>query len=88
LIWNQNDKERVIYGAAFGKRYTSKDYWNLPESERAELIDGRLHGMAPPNYVHQKLISQFVRVIGNYVQENRGGCEVIPAPFAVDLNAD
>lgn len=22
--------------------YTSEDYWNLPEGERAELIDGKL----------------------------------------------
>ena len=29
-------------------RYTSEDYWNLPESQRAELIDGQLYNMAPP----------------------------------------
>lgn len=26
--------------------YTSEDYWNLPEDQRAELIDGRLYDMA------------------------------------------
>ena len=36
--------------------YTSKDYWNLPDGKRAELINGN--------------------------------CEVIPAPFAVNLQAD
>lgn len=37
--------------------YTSEDYWNLPENERAELIDGKLYSMAPPsltasNFIH------------------------------------
>ena len=27
--------------------HTSKDYWNLPEGQRAELIDGTLYDMAP-----------------------------------------
>lgn len=27
--------------------YTSEDYWNLPENEWAELIDGKLYSMAP-----------------------------------------
>lgn len=67
---------------------TSRDYWNLPEGVRAELIDGRLYDMAPPNFVHQKLVSQLARIIGNYVVLNQGECEVITAPFAVDLNAD
>lgn len=26
---------------------TSKDYWNLPEDHRAELIGGKLYNMAP-----------------------------------------
>ena len=35
--------------------YTSEDYWKLPEDRRAELIDGQLYDMAPPEYLHQKL---------------------------------
>ena len=31
--------------------YTSEDYWNLPEGQRAELIDGKLYAMAPPNRI-------------------------------------
>ena len=33
--------------------YTSEDYWNLPEGQKAELIDGQLFDMAPPNFIHQ-----------------------------------
>ena len=29
--------------------YTSKDYWNLPEDERAELIGGTFYNMDPPS---------------------------------------
>lgn len=70
------------------KSYSSEDYWNLPEGCRAELIDAELIAMAPPNFRHQKLVSQFAKVFGNYIDNHTGSCEVIPAPFAVDLNAD
>lgn len=68
-------------------RYTAEDYWNLPDGVRAELIDGYLYDMAPPNFAHQKLVMQLARIIGNYVAANQGECEVIPAPFAVNLDA-
>lgn len=70
------------------KIYTADDYWNLPESERAELINGQLIMMTPPNRIHQKLVHQFDKVIGNYIDAKHGGCEVYPAPFAVNLTAD
>lgn len=68
--------------------YTSEDYWNLSEGDRAELIDGQLYAMAPPSLKHQKLISEFTQIIGNYIKSHGGGCEVIPAPFAVNLDAE
>lgn len=68
--------------------YTSEDYWSLPEGERAELIDGQLYSMAPPNRIHQKLISELTQTVGGYVKSHGGICEVYPAPFAVELNAD
>ena len=64
---------------------TSYDYWNLPDGQRAELIDGKLYNMAPPNRIHQKLIAKFVNRIENHIAEHHGGCEVYPAPFAVKL---
>ena len=70
------------------KIYTSEDYWNLPEGQRAELIDGQLYNMAPPNRIHQKLIMELTAVIHNHIKKSGGSCEVYPAPFAVNLNAD
>lgn len=68
--------------------YTSQDYWNLPEDERAELIDGQFYAMAPPSRIHQKLVHQLSRIIGNYIADHHGTCEVYPAPFAVNLDAE
>lgn len=67
--------------------YTSEDYWNLPEDEHAELIDGQLYAMAPPSRIHQKLVSEFTQIIGSYIKSNSGNCEVYPSPFAVNLDA-
>ena len=68
--------------------YTSEDYWNLPEGQRAELINGKLYAMAPPNRIHQRLVHQLDKLIGNYIDSNKGTCEVYPAPFAVNLTAN
>ena len=75
---------------ALGKEkiYTIDDIYALPDGERAELIDGKIYYMAPPNTKHQRLVHFFDREIGNYVQSKNGDCEVFPAPFAVFLNED
>ena len=68
--------------------YTIDDIYTLPDGQRAELIDGEMYMMAPPKRVHQRLIHQLEKRIGNYIDANGGDCEVYPAPFAVFLNAD
>lgn len=73
---------------AHERAYTIEDIYALPEGQRAELIDGRMYMMAPPIRIHQQLVSQFTKVIGNYIDAKHGTCEVYPAPFAVFLNED
>ena len=68
--------------------YTSEDYWNLPEEERAELINGKFYDMAPPSRIHQKLVSKLTALLNQYIADHHGSCEVYPAPFAVNLDAD
>ncbi len=68
--------------------YTIEDIYALPEGERAELIDGKIYYMTPPNTNHQRLVHFFDREIGNYIQSHKGECEVFPAPFAVFLIED
>lgn len=68
--------------------YTVDDIYALPDGQRAELIDGRIYMMAPPNTRHQTLVSEFTITIGSYIRSKGGNCKVFPAPFAVFLNQD
>ncbi len=68
--------------------YTTDDIYALPEGRRAELIDGRIYDMAPPNWTHQKTLNFLSYEINNYIRGNNGTCQVLPAPFAVFLNKD
>lgn len=68
--------------------YTIEDIYALPEGQRAELIDGQIYDMAPPNTMHQRIVMNLSRKIANYINAHNGGCEVFPAPFAVFLNKD
>ncbi len=60
------------------QRYTAKDYWNLPEGERAELIDGKLYAMAPPSYTHQRISFALSRKIADYIDTSGGSWIVDP----------
>ena len=66
--------------------YTIKYVESLPEGQRAELLDGELYDLAAPAVVHQQLIAQLTRVIGNHIDAHNGRCRVFPAPFAVYPN--
>ena len=37
--------------------YTIDDIYALPEGQRAELINGQMYMMAPPNRQHQKILN-------------------------------
>ena len=56
------------------QKYTSKDYWNLPEDRRAELIDGKFYNMAPPGTSHQKICGKLYQTIANYIDSRNGDC--------------
>lgn len=68
--------------------YTIEDIYALPEGQRAELIDGQIYDMAPPNTMHQRIVMNLSRKIANHIEAHNGSCEVFPAPFAVFLNKD
>ena len=68
--------------------YTIDDIYNLPDGQRAELIDGELYMMATPSRIHQRLVKDFTYLIEDYIRRKNGDCEVYPSPFAVFLNAD
>lgn len=68
--------------------YTMEDIYNLPEGQRAELMDGELYMMAAPGRIHQKMIKDLTYFIEDHIRRNNGECEVYPSPFVVFLNAN
>lgn len=42
--------------------YTSEDYWNLPDGQRAELIDGKLYVMARQIIFIRQLLPAFITI--------------------------
>ena len=70
------------------KLYTIDDIYNLKDGERAELVDGHIYYMSPPNTNHQRILNFINTEINIYIRKNNGDCEVFPAPFSVFLSAD
>lgn len=68
------------------KIYTIQDIYDLPDGQRAELIDGNIYMMAPLTTRHQLLAFSLARKIADYIDKNKGKCQVLLAPFAVFLN--
>ena len=74
--------------AGITREYTYQDILALSEGKRAEIIEGRWYDMAPPSFIHQKMVSIFTQQLRNYIQDKGGDCEVLPAPFGVFLTDD
>ncbi|GFH92354.1 hypothetical protein IMSAGC002_03624 [Lachnospiraceae bacterium] len=70
------------------KHYTIDDIYSLPEGSRAELIDGQIYYMAPPNRQHQTIAREFFSSINSYIKSKGDSCEAFFAPFAVFLDKD
>ena len=68
------------------KLYTEEDYYNLPETIRAELIDGYLiYNLSAPSRIHQTVLMELSATIREYIKSKNGSCRIYPAPFAVKL---
>lgn len=70
------------------KSYTIHDIYSLPEGQRAELIEGEMYMMSPPNTRHQRILMNLSGEIREHIKKQGGSYEVFPAPFAVFLYAD
>ena len=69
------------------KIYTYKDYLTFPDDERIEIIEGKIYNMGSPSTIHQRLSMTISNAIYNYIQSNKGDCEVFTAPFDVILKS-
>lgn len=83
--WEKEEGFTMIKG---GKGYTIADIEALPEGERAELIDGEMFRMDAPTWTHQRLVLKLSARIDQYIDEKKGSCKVLPAPFAVYIKKD
>lgn len=81
---------KEVYGsmALDTKLYTTKDIMELPDGERAELIDGTIYYMASPNVIHQGLLGQLYHSFSNYISNSDKPCRIFFAPCAVFINDD
>ena len=50
------------------KEYTIQDIYDLPEGERAELVDGKLYMMAPPSTNHQRIVADMLYQIKSFLE--------------------
>ena len=67
--------------------YTVKDYYELSEDRRLELIDGYIYDMASPTKVHQFILSQLYLQLAPCVDAHLG-CMIYFAPLDVRLDND
>ena len=84
-------EEVVEYGSCGSKRqgeYTVEDYYNWPEDERIELIDGVIYYMATPRLIHQDIVSEIGFVLKSYIKKSKGKCRVYDLPVDVQLDCD
>lgn len=67
--------------SALEKLYTINDIYALPNGERAELIDGQIYYMAPPNRRHQTIARELFSSINSYIKSKNGSCEIFLLPL-------
>jgi Uma2 family endonuclease len=65
------------------QKYSYADYAQWPEDERWELIDGVAYAMTAPQRLHQDIVSELCRQVGNYLYGK--SCKFYVAPFDVRL---
>ncbi len=68
--------------------YTVNDVYNLPDGQRAELIDGKVYYMAASTRSHQRIVGELFATIREHIRKNNGKGEVDIAPFGVFIDAD
>lgn len=68
--------------------YTVDDYCQLPDDQRAELIDGIIYDLASPTGIHQMIITNLWQNLNKYIRDNKGSCLAGIAPYDVYLNKE
>ncbi len=67
------------------KRYTFADILSREDGQRYELYDGQLVALSAPSNLHQKIVAELTRQLGNCLLGKP--CRVYPGAFDVQLFA-
>ena len=81
-------EEPLAYGGKQQGEYTLEDYLALPDTVRAELIDGRLYYLAAPTYTHQFYGGQVFAQMTVFRNAHEGPCMPLMSPLDVQLDCD
>ncbi len=66
--------------------YTAEDYFQLPEDERCELIDGVIYDLTSPIIDHQDIAGEVYYQLRNFLDQKKGKCKVFISPLDVKLD--
>ncbi|MBI5407373.1 MAG: Uma2 family endonuclease [Nitrospirae bacterium] len=72
---------------SIGKRYTYKDYLQIEDEKRYEVMEGGLVMVPAPLTIHQRVSRNIEVILCNFVKEKRLG-EILYAPMDVVLSED
>ena len=70
------------------ERHTIEDYYQLPDDQRVELIDGVFYDMGAPAVIHQMILLQLHLLFEECIRQHGGRCEVFISPCDVHLDKD
>ncbi|MDD2971073.1 MAG: Uma2 family endonuclease [Lachnospiraceae bacterium] len=68
--------------------YTIEDYYQIPDEQRVELIDGYFYDMTAPVPLHQLIAGEVHRQIANFILDEGGDCIPFISPIDVQLDCD
>ena len=68
--------------------YTIEDYYNWPEDERIELIDGVIYYVTMPSIRHQLIVGEIDYIFKSFVKSKKGKCKIFGAGVDVRLDRD
>jgi len=65
--------------------YTFKDYEEISQNDRCELIFGEIVMMASPNDAHQSIVLNIANEIKNFLKSKKSQCRVRISPYDIKL---
>jgi Uma2 family endonuclease len=67
---------------------TAQQLWEMPDSERFELVEGELVSMSPPGFDHGCLVLEIAAALREFAQPGRLGLVAVEAGFCLAHNPD